>query len=99
MSYSWKFQHFVLNGVISFLAKIKLVKNPDEKRKDLLIQVTNYRIELRRLLSNIPFALLITFGFGQTPASSLIPASINLMLFETFCKSCLKYETNATVSL
>ncbi|MBP5694950.1 MAG: flippase-like domain-containing protein [Bacilli bacterium] len=61
MSYSWKFQHFILNGVIGFLAKIKLIKNPDEKRKDLLIQVTNYRIELRRLLSNIPFALLITF--------------------------------------
>lgn len=59
MSYSWKFQHFVLNVVIGFLAKIKIVKNPDEKRKDLLIQVTNYRIELRRLLTNIPFALTI----------------------------------------
>ncbi len=60
MSYSWKFQHFVLNVVIGFLAKIRIVKNPDEKRKDLLIQVTNYRIELRRLLTNIPFALVIT---------------------------------------
>ena len=59
MSYSWKFQHFVLNVVIGFLAKIKLIKNPDEKRKDLLIQVTNYRIELRRLLTNIPFTLII----------------------------------------
>ena len=59
MSLSTKFQNFVCNGIIGLLAKIKLIKNPDEKRKAIRIQVENYRIEFRRLQSNLTFTLLI----------------------------------------
>ena len=59
MSYWKSFHRFVLGPVISFLAKIKILKNPDKKREDLRIQVENFKIELKRLLSNIPFLILI----------------------------------------
>lgn len=63
MSYSKKFHHFILGPFISLLNKIKLVKNPDEARENLRIQVENFKIELKRLLSNIPFSILIFFFY------------------------------------
>lgn len=60
MSYSHKIHNFILHRGINFFAKIKLIKNPEEKRESLRIQVENFKIELRRLISNIPiFALMI----------------------------------------
>lgn len=60
MSYSHKIHNFILHRGINFFAKLKLIKNPDEKRESLRIQVENFKIELRRLISNIPiFALMI----------------------------------------
>ena len=49
----WKgFHHFVCNIVISFLAKIKIIKKPDELRENVRVSVENFRIELKRLFSN-----------------------------------------------
>ena len=60
MSYSHKIHNFILHRGINFFAKLKIVKNPEEKRESLRIQVENFKIELRRLISNIPiFALMI----------------------------------------
>ena len=59
MSYSHKIHNFILHRGINFLAKLKLVKNPEEKRESLRIQVENFKIELRRLLSNIPIFILM----------------------------------------
>ncbi len=59
MSYSRKLHNFVLNHVINFLAKIHLIKKPEEKKESLRLQVENFRVELRRLQSNIPFSILI----------------------------------------
>jgi glycosyltransferase 2 family protein len=61
MSYSRGLHNFVLNHGINFLAKLRLVKNPEKKREELRLQVENFRIELRRLQSNIPFTLLVFF--------------------------------------
>ncbi|MDY0177687.1 MAG: lysylphosphatidylglycerol synthase transmembrane domain-containing protein [Bacilli bacterium] len=63
MSYSRKFHNLVLGPIISFLAKIKIVKNPNKLRENLRVQVENFKIELRRLLSNIPFTILVTILF------------------------------------
>lgn len=63
MSYSRKFHNFIMGPCISLLAKIKILKNPDKTRESLRIQVENFKIELRHLLSNTPFTLLITFLF------------------------------------
>ena len=60
MSYSHKIHNFILHRGIDFFAKLKLIKHPEEKRESLRIQVENFKIELRRLISNIPiFALMI----------------------------------------
>ena len=59
MSYSHKIHNFILHRGINFFAKLKLIKNPEEKRESLRIQVENFKIELRRLISNIPIFLLM----------------------------------------
>lgn len=61
MSYSKKIAHFISVTLVNFLAKIKIVKDPQGKSKEIRIQVENYRIELRRLQSNIPFFLISIF--------------------------------------
>ena len=59
MSYSHKIHNFILHRGIDFFAKIKLIKHPEEKRESLRIQVENFKIELRRLISNIPIFVLM----------------------------------------
>lgn len=54
MSYSHRFHNFILHYVIGFLGKIRLLKNPDATRESLRVQVENFKIELKRLASNIP---------------------------------------------
>ena len=75
MSYSRRLHNFVINKGIRFLGKLHLIKDPDKKREELTIKVANYRVELRRLQTNIPFTILVsvlTFGFiffsGAIPA-------------------------------
>ena len=58
MSFSHKFHNFILHYVIGFLGKIRILKNPDKTRESLRVQVENFKIELRRLQSNIPVVIL-----------------------------------------
>lgn len=64
MSYSHKFHNLIMHYGIGLLHKIKLVKNPDHLRESLRIQVENFKIELRRLQSNIPVTILIMLLFA-----------------------------------
>ena len=64
MSYSRHFHNLILNHGIDFLAKLKLIKNPEQRRESLRIQVENFKIELRRLLSNVPIFLLMIVIFS-----------------------------------
>lgn len=58
----WKgFHNFVMGPCVRFLHKIRLCKNPDKVREDLRVQVENFKIELRRLLTNVPILVLVTF--------------------------------------
>jgi glycosyltransferase 2 family protein len=61
MSTSSRFQSFITGKVINFGAKLHLIKKPDETRLNVNTQVENFRIEFRRLQSNIPFTLLVSF--------------------------------------
>ena len=77
MSSSSRFHSFVINHVFNLLSKTKLVRNLEDKKIEIEIQVANFRIELRRLQSNIPFTILVfvlTFFFiflnGSLPALS-----------------------------
>lgn len=63
MSYSHHFHNFILRHVIGFLGKIHILKKPDETRESLRVQVENFKIELRRLQSNIPVLILLFILF------------------------------------
>lgn len=63
LSYSHTFHNFIMHRGINFLHKLHLIKNPEQKRESLRIQVENFKIELRRLLSNIPLFILILLCF------------------------------------
>ena len=57
----WKgFHNFVMGPMIGLLSKMKLVKNPDKSRENLRVQVENFKVEMRRLFSNVPFTILVT---------------------------------------
>ena len=61
----WKgFHNFIMGPCVSLFHKMHLCKNPDKTRENLRVQVENFKIEMRRIYSNIPFALLICFVFA-----------------------------------
>ncbi len=63
MSFSHRIHNFILHYVIGFFAKIRLIKNPEKTRENLRVQVENFKIELRRLQTNIPVTILIVLCF------------------------------------
>lgn len=63
LAYSKKIHHFFINKVVDFLAKLKIVKNPEQRKNKLYTSTENFRVELRRLSSNVPASLLIMFLF------------------------------------
>ncbi len=75
MGYWRGFHNFIMGPCIKFLAKIKIVKKPDEQREKLRVQVENFKIELRRLLTNIPLTILVSV----------------LMFLLLTCKFCIPY--------
>lgn len=78
----WKgFHNFIMGPVISFFTKIRIIKNPDKKRESLRVQVENFKIEMRRLFSNIPFTILIaTCFFVLLTLKDSIPYFVGLAL-------------------
>lgn len=63
MSFSRHFHNFILHYAIGFLGNIHLIKNPDKTRENLRVQVENFKVELRRLQSNIPLVFLLVLLF------------------------------------
>ena len=59
MSFSHKIHNFIMHHGINLLAKLRILKKPEETRESLRIQVENFKIELKRLGSNIPVTILI----------------------------------------
>ena len=64
MSYSRVFHNFIMHRGVNLLAKLKILKNPDKTRESLRIQVENFKIELRRLLSNVPILIVVFICFS-----------------------------------
>lgn len=64
MSYSKKIHHFIINSGVTLASRLKLVRDPEKTRSRLKISTENFRIELRRLQSNIPVTILITLLFS-----------------------------------
>lgn len=64
MSFSHKIHNFIMHYGINLLAKLHILKKPEETRESLRIQVENFKIELKRLGSNIPVTILIFSCFA-----------------------------------
>ena len=64
MAYWHGFHNFIMGPVIALLHKIKIIKNADKTRENLRIHVENFKIEFRRLWTNIPFFILIAVCFA-----------------------------------
>ena len=63
MGYWHGFHNFIMGPVVGLLSKIKIIKNPNKTRENLRIQVENFKIEFRRLSTNIPFLILVVISF------------------------------------
>lgn len=59
MSYSKHFHNFILNKGINFLARIHLVKKPDERRRKLAVSVESFKLELNNLFTKPVFLILV----------------------------------------
>ena len=64
MGYWRGFHNFVMGPIISLGAKLRIVRDKDKTRENLRIQVENFKIEFKRLWTNLPFFLLIAFSFS-----------------------------------
>lgn len=81
LSYS-KWMHSVaINGIVAIGAKVKLIKHPEKTKQNWQAQIENFRIELRRLQSNIPVTiLLIVLFIIKLTLTYAIPYIIGLSL-------------------
>ena len=69
-----KFIHNVLiNGIVTLLGKMKIIKNPDTVKANLQLQIENFRIELKRLQANkaVTWVLLIMFFVRMVIANAI----------------------------
>ena len=84
LSYS-KWMHSVaINGIVSIGTKLKFIKHPEQTKQNWQAQIENFRIELRRLQSNIPVTiLLIVLFIIKLTLSYSIPYLIGVSLAET----------------
>lgn len=63
LSYSKWMHTFAINSAVAIGTKMKLIKHPEATRQNWQSQIENFRIELRRLQSNIPVTLLLAVLF------------------------------------
>ena len=63
MAYWRGFHNLIMGPMISFAYKLHIVRNAEETRDNLRVQIENFKIELRRLLTNGPFTVLVTLLF------------------------------------
>ncbi len=64
---------FVINGIVSVLGKLKILKQPELIKENIKIQIENFRIELKRLQANTPVTvvLLLLFFLRMSISNSL----------------------------
>jgi glycosyltransferase 2 family protein len=64
---------FFINGIVSLLGKLKILKQPELIKENFKIQIENFRIELKRLQANTPVTvvLLLLFFLRMSISNSL----------------------------
>lgn len=53
LAYCRPLHRIILNGGISFLAKLHIVKDPEQKRSAMTAQIATFRVEFKRLMTNV----------------------------------------------
>lgn len=57
---TWRrFHNFILHRGVNFLAKIKILKKPEESRRSFAVAIESFKVELKNLLVNPRFLVLI----------------------------------------
>lgn len=60
----WKgFHNFIMGPILSLCYKLHIVREKEKAQENLRVQIENFKIELRRLLTNGPFTVLVTLLF------------------------------------
>ncbi len=81
LSYSKWMHNGAINGIVAVGTKLKLIKHPEKTKQNWQAQIENFRIELRRLQSNIPVTILLLVLFViKLTLSYAIPYIIGLSL-------------------
>ena len=81
MGYWHGFHNFIMGPCIGLFAKLRIIKKPDKLRESLRIQVENFKIEFRRLFTNVRFTLLVVLLFtGYLIIKFSIPYFVGLAL-------------------
>lgn len=79
LSYSKVVLNTIVGGGIKLLGKLKLIRNPEKVIDNLTVQIENFRIELKRLFSNIPALATLFFLFMlRYLVSYMIPYVVGL---------------------
>lgn len=63
LSYSKWMHTFVINSVVKIGNKLHFIKHPEKTKQNWMSQIENFRIELRRLQSNIPVTIFLGILF------------------------------------
>ena len=63
MAYWRGFHNFMMGPIINLGYRLHIVRNAEETRDNLRVQIENFKIELRRLLTNGPFTVLVALLF------------------------------------
>ncbi len=69
-----RFIHNVLiNGIVTLLGKMRILKNPTQVKETVHVQIENFRIELKRLQANkaVTWVLLIMFFIRMAIANAI----------------------------
>ncbi len=81
LAFSKKIHKLIVNSGVNLLAKMKIIKDPEQKRIDINTKVETFRIEFKRLSSNIKILLVvIALKFVQLTILYSIPFVMGMAL-------------------
>lgn len=84
MAYWRGFHNFIMGPIISLAYKLHIVRDADQTRDNLRVQIENFKIELRRLLTNGPFTILVAILFiGMFFIRFSLPYFVGMALHNT----------------
>lgn len=74
IAYCRPLHRFVVDKGISFLAKLHIIKDPEERKNRLSVQLATYRIEMKRLSQNLPLVFkVLVLNFVRLFLLGIIP--------------------------